>query len=532
MEHRFTYRPETVDGNDLVTRYVCGPDGVLFTTESFDFDANNIWSTALVQATRKPTQDDVLPGDLIRVVMTDRTRGARMDATLFDVDTWARFDDYCSAMGIWFSLSQVEQSSALAMAAEIAESANAILYWSAGLWKIAVRETATVTGNGATYTPRAEHATSCATIRAADLRAGITIQRTPMADRKNSLPITYKDRSRNYQDVSIDLRDEASYQQFGERKAQSVSWPWITRADVANICGKLRLRRAVRSLNTYTFDVSSKYLLLEQCDIVTISDPAGGISARTVRITRIEESGSWISITAEDAFVAVAPESIPGPSIPEPFPTLIAPAVNPPIVFAAPASLTGVGPEIWALLSWPDGSAGARVQASLDGGTTWAEAGVCTAESPTGWLLAGAESLTPRTDLVPHYGLVPSLFDRITLADLSESGQTFPAPVGTQWMDATPGALLWIDGELVAYRRLVSGLPDQLIHGCHGTTPSQHPLPSRIGAVTSAAFRWVPPTGSGGVSARLRFVSLGAPSHLDQVPSAGSTITISIPAGV
>lgn len=532
LSQTFEYRPETVDGNDLITRYVCGPDGVIFASESFDFDGDNIWETALVQATRKSAQDDGLPGDIIRIILTDRTRGARIASSLFDADAWQRFNDYCAAMGIWFSLSMTEQSSAWSMAAEIAESANAVMYWSAGKLKICPRETATIVANGVTFAPLPEHSAPCATINPDHLRDGIKVTRTPLADRRNVLPITYRDRSRNYQDVSFDLLDEASVQAIGNRKAQAVSYPWITRADVATICGTLRLRRAVRSLNTYTFDVPQAYALHEECDLVTISDPDRGLSARVVRITRIEESGSWITMTAEDVTTAATAEGIPGPVTPPALPTISAPPVNAPIVFAAPASLTGSTTEIWALISWPDGCSGVRVQSSLDGGTTWTEAGACTAESPTGWLMAGAENLTPRSDLAPHYGLVPGLFDRITAADMSESGLAFPEPVGTQWMDAAPGGLLWIDGELVAYRRLVSNLPDQLIHGCHGTTPARHALPSRIGVVTSSAFRWEPPTGSGGVAARLRFISIGESSYQDQSEDAGLTITISIPEGV
>lgn len=526
------YRPETVDGNDLITRCVTGPEGTVFTVESTNFDGDAPWETAIVQATRQASQDDVLPGTMIRTLLTDRTRGARISLSLLDSASWARFDDYCTAMGIWFSLSLVEQSAAWAMAVEIAESANAIVYWSAGTLKVCPRETATITANGATFTPLPEHSASCATIRPEHLRTRIKVTRTPLADRKNVVPVTYRDRSRNYQDVTTEYQDEASVQTIGQRKAQPLAAPWITRANVAAICGTLRLRRTVRSLNTYTLDAPQAYMLLEVCDLVTISDPDNGLSPRVVRITRIEESGSWITITAEDALSAAASEQIPDPVVPPPFPTLVAPPVNAPIVFAAAATLTGSTPEVWSLLSWPDGASGVRVQASLDDGQTWSELGTCTTESPTGWLLAAADNLTPRGDLVPHYGLVPGAFDRLTSVDLSESGLAFPAPVGTQWMDMAPGALVWIDGELIAYRRLTGGLPDQLIHGCHGTAAALHPLPARIGAVTSAAFRWAPPTGSGGAPALLRFSTLGAPPYQDQAASAGTTISITIPAGV
>ncbi len=532
MAKSFTYRPETSDGNDLITRYVCIGDGELATTETSDLTNDGVYSTALVHVTRSPVEDDLLPGDLIRHLIAHRTQGARISSDIFDADTWARFDAYCQAKGIYFSLAVTEQSSALAMACEIAESANAMVYYSAGAWKIAVRETASITANGATYTPRPEHAASCMVIDENDLRKPLQIKRKHVTDRRNVLPVTYRDRSRSYQDVTIELQDLGAMAANGPQKAQAQSWPWVTRGAVASTCGVLRLRREIRDIASYSFEAPQKYLALEVGDLVTVRDTVSGIPARVVRITRIEDDGAWISITAEHTAVYATEQPEPDPVIPGPLPSAVAPAVNPPIVFAAPPSLTGAGTEIWCLLSWPDGTDGVRVQASTDGGETWGEAGVCSSESPTGWLMAASENLTPRTDLAPHGGLRPGLFDRFTAVDMSESELPFPVPLGTQWADELPGALLWVDGELIAYRRLISDLPDQLRHGCHGTTAAWHSLPSRLGVVTSAAFRWVPPAGSGGASARLRFISLAAPSYIDQADAAGTTVTIAIPAGV
>ena len=360
----------------------------------------------------------------------------------------------------------------------------------------------------------------------------VKLRRKPTTDRRNILPVTYRDRGRNYNEIPLEVQDPAGVGQFGQARAQSQAWPWITSSAVASRLGWLRLLREIRDLVTYEFEVDGRYRRLEPGDIVTLSDPDNRISARPVRLTRVQESGSWIRMEAESVRVSTTPEgALPAPD-PEPFPTTVAPSVNAPIVFGAASTLTGGTPEVWALLSWPAGGAGCKVQASLDNGATWTDVGTCITKSPTGWLMATAGNLVARPDLAPHPGLRAGLFDRLESVDLSESAGAFPAPAGTQFADAFPGALIWIDGELIAYRRLTSGLPDQMNHGRHGTAAGPHDLPARIGAVTSAAFRWPPPAGSGGVQARLRFPSLGTPQHLPQPDADAAQVTITIPSGV
>ena len=532
MSERFRYQPETSRGNDVILGSVVLRAADILTVEASNLDGDTAWEQALVHATPAPQRDDVLPGDVCRMLLTHRSMGARLDSSVLDATSWGRFDSYCRATGVYISLVQVQQGAAWPLVCEILESCNAMPFYSAGTIKVAVRETATVTNGVDTYIPPPEHAGPAMEIDPDHLRGAVRLKRRSTTDRRNVLPVSYKDRGRNYNDVPFEAQDPAGVGRFGQAKAQTQSWPWVTSSAVASRLAWLRLLREVRDLVTYEFEVDGRYRLLEPGDIVTLSDPGNRIAARPVRITRIQESGSWIRMEAESVRVSVTPEgSLPAPD-PEPFPTTVAPSVNSPIVFAAPASLTGGTPEVWALLSWPDGCVGCKAQASLDNGATWADIGACTTESPTGWLLAGAENLVVRPTLVPHPGLRAGLFDRLETMDLSESGLAFPAPVGSQFADALPGALLWLSGELIAYRRLTNGLPDQMVHGRHGTTAAPHPLPARVGAVTSAAFRWAPPAGSGGVQARLRFPSLGTSQYLAQPDTDAAQVTITIPSGV
>jgi len=531
MSERMRYYPETARGNDVITGSVVLSASQIVAMDASNLDGDTAWEQSIALVSPTAQTDDALPGDICRMLLTHRTMGARLDASIIDTDSWGRFESYCRATGIFASLVQVQQAAAWPLVCEIIESCNAIPFVSAGKVKIAVRETATVTNGVDSYIPPPEHAGPVMEIDPAHLRGPVRLKRRATTDRRNILPVTYRDRTRNYNDVPFEAQDPAGVGQFGQARAQAQAWPWITSAAVAGRLAWLRLLREVRDLVTYDFEVDGRYRLLEPGDIVTLSDPDNRIAARPVRIMRVQESGSWIRMEAESVRVSTVPEgALPAPD-PEPFPTTVAPSVNAPIVFGAASTLTGGTPEVWALLSWPDGVPGCRVQASLDNGATWTDLGTCYTKSSTGWLMATAGNLVVRPDLAPHPGLRAGLFDRIEAADLSESGGTFPAPAGTQFADALPGALIWLDGELIAYRRLTSDLPDQLVHGRHGTTAEPHDLPARVGAVTSAAFRWVPPPGSAGIQARLRFPSLGSSQYLPQPETDASQVTITIPSG-
>lgn len=535
LTERLRYRPETASGNDMITRFACGSLREVFTLETSNLDGDSLWENALIRVTPGTALDDALPGDVCRMLLTDRTRGVRLDPALIDADTWGRMDAYHRALGIYISPVVTQQGAAWTLVCEILESVNACPYWSAGLLKVFVRETAVVTNGTDTYTPKPEHAGPIMVINPDHLRGALQINSKALGDRRNILPVSYKDRTRNYTDVPLEHQDQGTLVLLGERRAATVSWPWITRAEVASRCAYLRLLREIRDVRSYRLEVTSAYLQLEPGDIATVSDPANGIGERPMRITRVSESGSWISLEGEPVKVTTVPADTPPAPEPVAFPTLVAPAVNAPIVFNAPASLIGsptISWEVWALLSWPAAGVGCKCQVSLDNGATWADIGACTEKSPTGWLLAGATDLAVRPDLAVHPFLTVGLFDRLESVDLSESGLAFPAPETWQWDAAAPGALMWLAGELVAYRRLTSGLPDQLKHGMHGTTPAQHPVPARVGAVTSAAFRWTPTPGSGGVQARFRFPSLGSTSYLPQPDADAAQVILTIPAGV
>jgi hypothetical protein len=92
-----------------------------------------------------------------------------------------------------------------------------------------------------------------------------------------------------------------------------------------------------------------------------------------------------------------------------------------------------------------------------------------------------------------------------------------------------PGALLWIDGELMSYgtesdNGETIAQCNMLLRGLYGTTRRPHTIGVRMGAVTDAAFTWPLPAGFNGRTCYWRFPSYG------EDPNAVATYTVEIPA--
>jgi hypothetical protein len=125
-----------------------------------------------------------------------------------------------------------------------------------------------------------------------------------------------------------------------------------------------------------------------------------------------------------------------------------------------------------------------------------------------------------------HPGLRVGVAD-YGLADFGESIVP-PWPMWTDYLAGNPGALLWVDGELMAYAtESDDGQVAQcsvLRRGLYGTTCGPHPILSRVGAVTNDAFQWPLPPGSEGRTCYWRF-----PCPTED-PAAVTVYTVEIPA--
>jgi hypothetical protein len=473
---------------------------------------------------------DVLPSVICKRLLTgDRVRGLDIQWLQFDdetgpnagTSTWEAFDNYCKAMGIRFSLCLTSQQAAWPLVVDILESANAVPFRSQGLLKVFVRETATITGNGSTYTPKAEHAGPVATIPAAHLREPMSIEPEGTDAQWNRLTVNWSNRAKSYSTEPLVIEDAGGVARKGPIDASACDWPWITTPQTAMTCAWLRMRHRMRTGRTYTVAIDQRYMLLEPGDIVTVSD--GQIPARNVRILRISEGfADWREIEAEDVVVSSTAVSPPGSSTSTTGTASIATPVNLPIIFVA---LIGGLLQVWILLSGGAGWRGCAVQQSWDG-ITWESVGTCAKQSPTGHLIQAMDRLRVRPGQRVHPGLRVGVAD-YGLADFGESIVP-PWPLWNDYLAGNPGALLWVDGELMAYAtESDDGQVAQcsvLRRGLYGTTCGPHPILSRVGAVTNDAFQWPLPPGSEGRTCYWRF-----PCPTED-PAAVTVYSVEIPA--
>lgn len=469
---------------------------------------------------------DVLPSQIVqRLLSGDRLRGLDIRWLDFDSITWGKFDDYCKAMGIRFSLQLTSAEAAWPLCCNILESANAVPFRSQGLLKVFVRETASITGNGHTYTPLPEHAASCVTIPERDLRETIQVDAEGSDALWNRLSVGWKNRSRSYADQTTVIQDEGSVSRRGVIDAAACDWHWIVDEQTALTCSWLRLRHRQRTGRTYSLAVSQKYMLHEVGDIVTAG--AGQVPMRTMRLLEVSEPDAygWIELVAEDVVVSSTSIAPPGATSGSASASVvIASPVNLPIIFVA---LIGGLLQVWCLLSGPSGWRGCAVQQSWDA-AAWETVGSCITPSPTGHLIQDMSRLRVRPGLRVHPGLLAGSAD-FALADYSEGTALPPWPAWGDYLAGNPGALLWVGGELIAYAVESDNGVDQaqcsvLRRGLYGTAKGPHSILTRVGAVTDSAFRWPVPAGHGGRTCYWRFPSFG------EDPADVATYSVEIPA--
>jgi hypothetical protein len=255
-------------------------------------------------------------------------------------------------------------------------------------------------------------------------------------------------RNNQYGSTPVEARDQSQIELYGPRAATSVQAREICdELIVAPVVAQTLLQRQLYVRTRFTFKLSWEYCLLDPMDIVTISDATLGLSAYPVRIVSIEEDDKGIlSVMAE--------ELAPGVSTPGANPTngavsfqpnqgAAASAINPPLIYEPPPSLTNNVAQVWVGASGGAGGiadpnwGGAFVWASVDN-ATYSQIGTITQPLRQGVLTAPL-ALGSGWDTTHTLGV-----------SLAESGATL---TGTSAASAQAGATLsLVDGELLAYQ--------------------------------------------------------------------------------
>lgn len=258
------------------------------------------------------THPDENPADIAIDLLTHGRRGAgwsssRVDTTgTLAIGVASSYRNYCTANGLLLSWVLDTQTTAMDLLGQLLLATNSDVVWSGGKLKFFPRGDQAITANGATYTPVT---TPAYNLTSDDIIGVVEVERRSPQSAFNSYPVEYVDRAAGYVRLTVDDKDLANIDQRGLVRAPTVALPQVIAPASAIMLSRIYTQRSIKVMNTYRFRLPYRFLLLDPCDIVTLSDSITGLSAVPVRITAIEEDqggeGSFL-IEAEDYPVAVS----------------------------------------------------------------------------------------------------------------------------------------------------------------------------------------------------------------------------------
>lgn len=324
------------------------------------------------------------------VVMPDRVAGSDdanpktiVEDLLASVPGWPSgvigdltdYGDYCLAEGLLLSPVMTEQRQASEWLTEFLRATNSEAFSSEGKLKIKPYGDTEVTGNGVTWTPDLTplyDLTLDDFVPPSEGDDPLTFDLKRPEDAYNRVEVVYLNRDHQYNEATEPGVDQASIDQFGERKADPVKLHSICDTAVAIKVADLLVRRVSGVRTTYKFRLPWNYVLLDPMDLVTVTDLEQGIDRVLVRITDITESDDEFEVEAEEMLVGRAAPALITRQTPGGYrPNLdVAPGdVSTPIFINPPRALTGGAFEVWIAASGGDNWGGAEVWVSLDGDT-------------------------------------------------------------------------------------------------------------------------------------------------------------------
>jgi hypothetical protein len=368
---------------------------------------------------------------------------------------------YCRAMGFYLSVAFTEQRPIADHLQDVLDSCDLVALCSENKIKVLPLGDAPITANGATYTPNTTpvYDLGPGSILASGQQPMITVSARPDALAANVISVEYRNRAASIAPYRVtvetafdaaDIEEQAALVGgTGKVEASPAVLHGIVRAEHAKQIAHLRLQRARAIRNGQAFKVGWRYALIEGMDLVTVTDPAQGISLVPVRVLAVEETESdEIALETVDWPIGIAGATQFETSTSDEGDVATG---NPgvaevPIVAAVPAYLAGATPEIWVgATGYSPRYGGCDVYLSADG-TTYNLAGTIqgrstmgalTATLPTGDSLDTVNSVS--VDLGGSLGI---------LSSTTEAGRD------------SLETLCWVDGELLAYETATEDASD------------------------------------------------------------------------
>lgn len=219
-----------------------------------------------------------------------------------DYTTWS---NYCLAANLLLSPMLDQQVTARDAMTEWLMATNSWANWSEGVLKVGCYGDETITGNGVTYTPDLEPIYDLTIDHFVPVATGgdpVNYLEADPSQIYNTIQIEFLDRTKGYDTNTVGANDLGDIDQYDSNPNTS---PYTAHSicdpDVARQSVQLLLQRILYVRGTYQFTLTQDFILLENGDIVTLTDPGLGLNRHLVRITQIEEDQATgqLAMTAE-----------------------------------------------------------------------------------------------------------------------------------------------------------------------------------------------------------------------------------------
>lgn len=443
---------------------------------------------------------DARPDWIVVDMMTNNRYGIGL--AIAELDTAGAFDaggsiadwgTYCQAALLAMSYWMDRQQPAARWIEEIVDQTSAAIFESGGVIKIVPYAETDESGNGASWSPDLAAKYDLTDSDFLDFGGGsdpVIVTRVDPAGIPNWINVEFDDGDNDFIRTTVPVFDQGEIDENGLNVEASYTTPGLLNYTSAKKSGQLRLDRGLHIRNTYKFKLGFRYSLLEQMDIITLTDQHIGLVQEKVRITQIEEDDNGeLTITAEQLGLGAAPiydrNASAGSAAFDP--TVDPGDANTPVIFDPPPDLTGGLREAWIVATGGPNWGGCQVWISTDG-TTYTQAGTILRGGRQGILTA---TLPSHSD--------PDTVNTLSV-DMTESeGQLLSGTMADADNHVT---LCYVGGELISYETatLTSAYHYDLTYlrrGAYGTTIASHSAGAnfaRVGPTDSSILRYQYPS--------------------------------------
>lgn len=338
--------------------------GQTATIGNLEFEVYGLkYATAFVNAY------DADPAEVIYDFLTSAQYGVGFPAgsidasTLFGISGGSSYQAYCWAARIAISPVLSNRESANSTLTRWLQLTNSTAVWSEGKLKFIPYAEEPVYGywvdeTPVSFTPNvtpAYHLTDDDFVVDGPEDDPVIVERKDESSIYNVQQIQISDRALFYNSSTVTVWDQNSIEIYGRRDGSTITANEICDKAIAQTVAQLILQRGVYIRNTYSFKLSFEFCLLEPMDIVTLTDSRLGLEQEPVRITAIEESEDGVlTVTAEDFLTGVGTAKdypVQGNEAVILDRNTVPSAVNPPVIFEPPSTLTDGARQVWLAVS-------------------------------------------------------------------------------------------------------------------------------------------------------------------------------------